>query len=59
MLAGAVLLLFYCSSAFRTLERVGAGEDAPFSAKLVAAASILLWIAVILLGRYIPFGEVT
>jgi hypothetical protein len=57
--AGAILLLFYCTSAFRTLEHVGPGEDAPALAKFLALASIILWIAVIVLGRYIPFGEVT
>src|SRR5262249_226618 len=29
MIAGAALLLFYCTSAFRTLENIGPGEDAP------------------------------
>ena len=48
-----------CTSAFRTLENVGPGEDAPAFAKFVAFASIFLWLAVIVLGRYIPFGEVT
>jgi len=59
LLAGGTLLLFYCTSAFRGLERVGPGEDAAASAKLIAACSLLLWLAVIILGRYIPFGEVT
>jgi hypothetical protein len=59
LVAGLNLLLFQCTSAFRVLEDVGPGEDAPRFAKVVAAASIFLWIAVIILGRYIPFGEVT
>lgn len=59
LLAGANLVLFYCTSAFRTLEHLGPGEDAPPFAKFIAAASIFLWVAVIILGRYIPFGEVT
>jgi hypothetical protein len=59
MIAGANLVLFYCTSAFLGLERLGPGEDAPLSAKLVAAATIFLWFAIIILGRYIPFGEVT
>jgi hypothetical protein len=57
--AAAILVVFYCSSAFRTLQHIGPGEDAPPSAKLVAALSLLLWILVIVIGRYIPFGEVT
>lgn len=59
MLGGANLLLFYCTGAFRALEHLGPGEDAPLFAKLIAASSIVLWMAVIVLGRYIPFGEVT
>jgi len=59
LLAGTTLLVFYCTSAFRSLEHLGPGEDAPRFAKFIAASSIVLWIAVIVLGRYIPFGEVT
>jgi len=59
VLAGTTLLVFYCTSAFRSLEHVGPGEDAPPFAKFIAASSIVLWLAIIVLGRYIPFGEVT
>jgi uncharacterized membrane protein len=59
LLGGAQLLLFYCSSAFRALEHLGPGEDAPPFAKFMAATAIILWLAVVVLGRYIPFGEVT
>ena len=59
LLAAGNLLLFYCTSAFRTWENLGPGEDAPRVAKFIAASSLFLWIAVIVLGRYIPFGEVT
>jgi hypothetical protein len=59
VVAGVILLLFYCTSAFRSLANVGPGEDAPVLAKVLALASILLWIVVIVLGRYIPYGEVT
>jgi hypothetical protein len=58
-LAGMNLLFFYCTSAFRSIEHLGPGEDAPLYAKLIAASSIILWIAAIVLGRYIPFGEVS
>lgn len=59
LVAGGNLLLFYCTSAFTSLEDVGPGQDAPAFAKFMAVASIFLWIAVIVLGRYIPYGEVT
>jgi hypothetical protein len=58
VLGGANLLLFHCTSAFRAVEDIGPGEDAPVWAKVVAASSIIIWLAVIVLGRYIPFGEV-
>lgn len=58
MVAGANLLFFHCTSVFRSWARLGPGEDAPASAKLVAASSIFLWIFVIVLGRYMPFYEV-
>ena len=58
-IAAAELLLFYCTGAFRSLEHLGAGEDAPALAKFVALTSIILLLAIIVLGRYIPFGEVT
>jgi hypothetical protein len=57
MLAVGNLVLFHCTGIFRKWERVGPGEDAPVFAKLVAASSLLLWLAVIVLGRYIPTGE--
>jgi uncharacterized membrane protein len=58
VIAGTNLLLFYCTSAFRPLARLGPGDDAPLSAKFVAASSLLLWIAIVFLGRYIPSFEV-
>ena len=45
--------VFYLTDIFERVERVAAGEDAPLAAKLVAATSLILWIAVITLGRYI------
>jgi uncharacterized membrane protein len=55
---------FYLTDVFGGVKDLGAGEDAPLSAKLVAASSLILWFAVILLGRYIqyyqdsiPFGQ--
>lgn len=57
MLAGANLLLFHCTGAFRAWENVGPNEDAPLFAKLVAASSLVMWVAVVVIGRYIPLGE--
>jgi hypothetical protein len=58
LLAGGNLLLFYCTGIFRKWDEVGPKADAPLFAKLVAAASLILWLSVIVIGRYIPVGEV-
>ena len=57
LLAGANLLLFYFTGAFRAWAHLGPGEDAPMFAKIVATSSTFLWITVIVLGRYLPFTE--
>src|SRR5439155_24741426 len=48
-LAGATLVLFYCTGAFRNWAHLGAGEDPPAFAKFIAASSLLLWLAIIVL----------
>lgn len=58
VLAGANLLL-HCTRFASHWERVGPDEDAPPLAKLLAGSSILLWIAVIVFGRYMPLFEET
>ena len=56
LLALASLALFYLTGAFRDCEGVGPGGEAPLRAKLSAGVSLVLWFAVIVLGRYIqPF----
>ena len=55
LLAGANVLVFYASGAFREVEHLGPGEDAPLGAKLIAGASLFLWIGVMYLGRMLPF----
>jgi hypothetical protein len=34
---------------------VGAGDDAPLTAKLVAASAIFLWLGVLYMGNMLPF----
>lgn len=53
MLLGLNVAAFYLTGIFGRVENLGPGEDAPMSAKLVAVTSIVLWVAVITLGRYI------
>jgi hypothetical protein len=58
VLLGLNVAAFYLTGAFESVERLGPGEDAPPLAKFLAASSLLLWIAVITLGRYIqPFND--
>ena len=53
LLLGFNAAVFYLTSIFDGVERLGAGEDASWTAKLVAGSSLFLWFAVIILGRYI------
>jgi hypothetical protein len=53
LLLGLNLAAFYLTDAFRSVEQLGPGENAPRLAKLFAATSLVLWFAVIALGRYI------
>src|SRR5712691_2066400 len=53
LLAVATLGLFYHMSVFRECEAVGPGQDAPLRAKFIAGISLVLWLSVIVLGRYI------
>ena len=57
VLAGANILLLFCTDAFRECEQLGPSEDAPISAKFFAATSMILVLAVLVLGRYMPFFE--
>ena len=64
LLLGVNAAAFYLTGVFGGVKDLGPGEDAPVSARLVAASSLILWFAVIILGRYIqyyqdsiPFGQ--
>jgi hypothetical protein len=57
-LAGANILIFYLTGVFRDVEALAPGDDAPFTAKVIAGVSLLLWIGVMYFGRMLPFlGE--
>jgi hypothetical protein len=53
MLLGANAVAFYLTDVFGQVEHLKSGEDAPFTAKLVAASGLFLWLVVITMGRYI------
>jgi uncharacterized membrane protein len=58
LLFGLTVGGFYLSGSFKQIEQLKAGEDAPVSAKVIAACALLLCLALITLGRYIqPIGE--
>lgn len=54
-LAGVNVILFYVTGLYRKVDPVGPGQDVPFAAKLVAAASLFLWVGVMYWGRMLPF----
>ena len=54
-LAGVNVLVFYATGVYRRVEALQAGEDAPLLAKIIAAASLVLWIAVLYMGRMLPY----
>ena len=55
LLAGVNVSLFYFTGLSRRVDRLGAGEDAPMAAKLIAGASLFLWFGVLYWGRMLPF----
>ena len=55
ILAGVNLLVFYMTGASRAVDALGPEEDAPPIAKVVAGASLFLWLGVVYLGRLIPW----
>ena len=54
-LAGVNVILFYVTGLYRHVDNVGADGDVPVAAKLIAAASLFLWIGVMYWGRMLPF----
>ena len=55
VLAGLNLCAFLITGMSGKVDKVGAGEDAPGLAKLIAATSLFLWIGVMYWGRMLPF----
>jgi len=55
LLAGVNVIVYYASGLDEEVATLGAGADVPRGAKIVAAASLFLWIGVIFWGRMMPF----
>ena len=57
LIAGINVIVFYLFGIARAADATPAEGDAPFSAKVVAALSLLLWFSVIVFGRYIMYND--
>ena len=51
VLAGMNLLLYHTTGLHRRVDRIGAGQEVPFAAKVFAVTSLSLWCGVIFIGR--------
>ncbi len=49
--------LWFWFGEHKTLTQLADGQQAPFSAKLIALISLVLWVAIIVLGRMIPYTD--
>ena len=57
-LAGINVGIFYAAGLHQKVAAVGAGEDAPQLARILALASLVIWLGVVFWGRMMPFlGE--
>lgn len=56
IIAGLNALWFYFGE-HKELVQLADGEDADFRAKVIAGLSLLIWVLVIILGRFMPFVE--
>jgi len=56
IIAGVNALWFWLGE-HKELCQLADGEDAPFRAKVIALVSVVVWVAVIVLGRMIPYVD--
>jgi hypothetical protein len=59
MLALLNVGVFYVTSIFERVRDLGPGDDAPWIAKALSVSSLILWLAVIVSGRYIQLFQDT
>ncbi len=57
LLAAINLLVFYVLGIARATDAVTPDGDAPRAAKVIAAASLVIWFSVILFGRMIMYND--
>ncbi len=56
LIAGLNALWFWFGE-HKELSQLADGEDAEFRAKVIAGVSLIIWVVVIILGRFMPFVE--
>ncbi|HJP51654.1 MAG TPA: hypothetical protein QF611_11540 [Pseudomonadales bacterium] len=56
LFAGINILVLYKTSISDVVDALGAGDDAPVSAKIIGGTSLFLWLGVVYWGRLIPWG---
>jgi hypothetical protein len=56
VIAGINALWFWVGE-HKELCQLADGQDAPFRAKVIALASLIIWVIVIVLGRMIPYTD--
>jgi hypothetical protein len=57
LIAGLNVLAFYVTGIARATDAVAANGNAPVSAKVVAALSLVAWFGVIFFGRFIMYND--
>lgn len=55
VLAGVNVFLFYATGLHKRVDEMAPGGEAPVAARIVGAASLVLWIGVVYWGRMLPF----
>jgi hypothetical protein len=55
VLSGLNAIYFYAAGVHAKVEAAGPADDAPLQAKIVAGISLTVWVAVMYLGRMLPF----
>ena len=56
VIAGFNALWFWFGE-HKQLTQLADGQEAPFTAKIIALGSIVLWVLIIILGRMIPYTD--
>jgi hypothetical protein len=53
--AGMNILVFYGTSAFAEMKKLGPDEDAPLRTRVIAGTSLAMWLGVLICGRLLTW----